>query len=388
MRILVTSTWGHGHVFPMVPLARALVAAGHEVLWATNEQACPLVAAAGLDVAQAGLRKNHVADLTSANRKHIALIAPPERHAFAFPFLFGLEASTAMLADLVPLARDWRPDLVIHEPAELAGSLLARRHGIPSITHSFGGSQPSGLLTDAGNRVAPLWSQHGFEVPAYAGAVTGPYLDICPASVQTVPLDYIPLRYAMRPLSYTGEARGELPDIVARDDGRPLVYFTLGTVQNHAPVLVAAVTALAQMDVRVLVTVGEDGDPGDLGPQPPSVGVERWVCQSQVLPRCAAVVSHGGSGTFLGALALGVPQLCLPQAADQFRNAQAVVSSGSGLALSPDQARRGALAEHVRRILTSTSYRDGAGRVAEEIAAMPSPEDVVPLIEQLCAAPA
>ena len=60
--------------------------------------------------------------------------------------------------------------------------------------------------------------------------------------------------------------------------------------------------------------------------------------QTSVLPHCTAVVSHAGSGTVLGALGTGLPQLCLPQAADQFRNAAGVSAAGAGLALHPDNA--------------------------------------------------
>lgn len=63
MRVLFSSTWGYGHVFPMVPLARAFRDAGHDVLWATNEPACGQVAAAGLAVAPAGLGTQGVAEV-------------------------------------------------------------------------------------------------------------------------------------------------------------------------------------------------------------------------------------------------------------------------------------------------------------------------------------
>ena len=54
MRVLITSTSGYGHVFPMVPLAMALRASGHDVLWATAPDAGRLHAAAGIETVAAG----------------------------------------------------------------------------------------------------------------------------------------------------------------------------------------------------------------------------------------------------------------------------------------------------------------------------------------------
>jgi UDP:flavonoid glycosyltransferase YjiC (YdhE family) len=88
------------------------------------------------------------------------------------------------------------------------------------------------------------------------------------------------------------------------------------------------------------------------------------------------VVSHAGSGTFLGALARGVPQLCLPQAADQFRNAEGGLRAGAVLALRPDETTAEAVGSAVRRLLSEPGFREAAGRVAAEIAAMPSPAAV------------
>ena len=85
------------------------------------------------------------------------------------------------------------------------------------------------------------------------------------------------------------------------------------------------------------------------------------------------VVSHAGSGTFLGALAEGLPQLCLPQAADQFRNSEGARRAGVAAVLHPDESSPEAIAERGRRA-PRRRRRAPAGRgVAAEIAAMPAP---------------
>ena len=99
-----------------------------------------------------------------------------------------------------------------------------------------------------------------------------------------------------------------------------------------------------------------------------------------MLSRCSAVVSHAGSGTFLGALARGLPQLCLPQAADQFRNAEGGIRAGAALVLGPAETTSASVRTAVERLLSDRGLRAGAERVAAEIAGMPGPDEVVRLL--------
>jgi UDP:flavonoid glycosyltransferase YjiC (YdhE family) len=366
----------------MVPLARAFVDAGHTVLWATNETACPLITAAGLDVVPMGLDPEGVVDAHRRTRAAMTGMRPEDKASYAFPNMFGEWATPHAVADLLPAARDWQPDLMLHEVAELAAPLVGAILRVPVVTHSFGGAVPSEFLVDAGNRLAGLWAEHGLQIPPHAGAFSGGYVDICPSAVQTQPLDHIPVRHALRPIAYAGERAGPPPALLQGEDPRPLVYLTLGTVQNKSPVLAAAVEGLAGLGARVLITVGHDGDPAALGPQPDHVCIARWVCQTDVLPLCTAVVSHGGSGTFLGALGHGLPQLCLPQAADQFRNGEGALKTGCGLVLHPDDVTAEAVTAAVERILRDETFGRAATGLASDIRDMPAPADVVSSLER------
>ena len=379
MRVLFSSTFGYGHMFPMYPLARAFLAAGHDVLWATSADARDRLEAAGLPAAPAGLAGAELRERVGSLQARVAEVSPQERAAFMYPRLFGETLTPPMAADLLPLATRWRPDLMVHEHGELASPLVGAVLQVPSVTHAFGGGIPPSMLEDAGARLDGLWAEHGQALPPYAGSFTTLYLDICPPSVQSVPLGHVPARQPLRPVADTGRPGGALPDYLEQD-GRPLVYVTLGTVQNRLPLLAPAVAALARLPVRVLVTVGPDGDPDALGPQPDHVHVERWVDQPRVLQHCDVVVSHAGSGTFLGALAEGLPQLCLPQAADQFRNSEGARRAGVAAVLHPDESSPEAIAGAVRALLTDDALRRRARGVADEIAAMPSPADVVDVL--------
>lgn len=95
------------------------------------------------------------------------------------------------------------------------------------------------------------------------------------------------------------------------------------------------------------------------------------------------VASHGGSGTVLAALGMAIPQLCLPQAADQFINAAAVARSGAGLAVPPGEVGPAAVGSAVRQLLDDPAHRRHAQLVADEIASMPSPDEVASVLETL-----
>lgn len=371
MRVMVSSSSGYGHVLPMVPLARALLAAGHEVLWGTGRDACPLVSAAGIDSRPAGLSDRQRTVVRRDLLAGAAGVPPNELGGYIFPRLFGAACAPKMLTDLLPLARAWQPDLLVHEQGELAAPLVAALLGIPNVTHAFGGATPAETVRDAGKQTAPLWAEHGQALPAYAGCYRYLYLDICPTSVQTVSVAHIANVQPLRPVSYAGEEPDPLAECLDQDDATPLVYLTLGTVQNRTSRFRVALDGLASLEVRVLATVGPHGDPASLGPQPPHVRVERYISQTAVLPRSTVVVSHGGSGTALAALGHGIPQVCLPQAADQVRNALGVTRCGAGLALLPKQVTARAISEAVTTVLQDTAFRVNAERVRDQIAAMP-----------------
>ena len=204
MRVLFSSTWGYGHIFPMVPLARAFAAAGHEVRWATSAGSARHVVDAGIDAVPAGLDASEVRAAELRIRTELATLRPEHRAAHAYPNLFARAAAPAMLTDLLPFARAWQPALLVHEHAELAAPLVAELLGVPSVTHSFGGGIPPAILESAREVLAPVWEEHGRTIPPSAGHFTGTYLDICPPRVQTVGLDHILTVQALRPVSYTG----------------------------------------------------------------------------------------------------------------------------------------------------------------------------------------
>jgi UDP:flavonoid glycosyltransferase YjiC (YdhE family) len=366
MRVLFTTTSGRGHFQPMLPLARALVDAGHEVRWAAAEQACITLRERGFDAVPAGVFEVVPSPLRNPPAA-IAALPPAERPDHLFAVVFGPLRAEPMLADLEPIVESWQADLLVCEQAELAGPIAAARHGVPNVSHAFGRLLPAARVARARESMADLWRAHGLEPRPYAGTYDHLYVDIYPPSLQSDDTAHLGAVQLVRPA-----------DPIAPDDtAEPLVYVTLGTVFNDdVPLFLVAVEAARELGIRVVVTVGPGNDPDVLGPQPSHVTVEQFVPQAELLPACAAVVSHAGSGTFLAALAAGVPQVLLPQAADQFLNAQAGEEGGVAIAVPRAEVSVARVRDALERVIGDNAFRLAAERVRAEISAMPAPAAV------------
>lgn len=386
MRVLITSTGGLGHVQPMLPLARRLAARGHPVLWATAAPGLPRLAAEGIETVGAGLAE--ATRMAEYRRRwpEGASLQGEARAEHQFPRGFGAVSTPPMFRDLLPIARSWGPDVIVSEAAELAAPIVARALHVPQVTHGFGLVVPPERLQAAADQAAELWAAIGEEPQPYGGCYDTLYLDIYPRSLQPEDLSRIPHIQLVRPTSHTriGDEAPSAGVQAAIADGRPLVYLTFGTVFNVNDTFHAAVEALAATtDVVVVVTVGPTGDVDAFGPQPSHITIERYVAQSDLLDHAAVVVSHGGSGTLLGAMAMGIPQVILPQAADQLRNARACARSGAGIALFGDDATLNAIRAAVVEAMSNPAIQAAAERLETEIASMPTVDDAISAIAAL-----
>lgn len=374
VRVLVTSTPGLGHVQPILPLALALREQGHDVHWVTGEPGVAAVAGAGFEVTVAGMApRDRVAEL---NRRHPDLFARElaEARAIAFSTHFGELAAPVMVAALGPVVAQWRPDVLVHDAAELGAPLVAASADLPSVCLGFGELVPARSTRAAGDVMAPHWVAAGLDPDPHAGSYRGLYVDLYPASLRSTPMDHVPTVQPHRPADASAPAAGSL------------VYVTFGTVFNEVDEgFRAAVLGAAAVADDVLVTVGPGGDPAAVGPVPSTVRVERFVPQAEVLPRCTAVVCHGGSGTVLASLAHGLPVLCLPRAADQFTNADNVARVDAGAVLRPPEVTEGSVRDALHNLMGASTARAVATRLATEIAAMPADAEVAASIAAFAA---
>ncbi|MET1038691.1 MAG: glycosyltransferase [Aeromicrobium sp.] len=362
-RVLFTSCPAFGHALPMLPLIRAAERARHDVRVATGPNLVGPLAARGLEVHAAGPAWDSI---WSAHEAVWADQSVPEdqRMLDGVVALFGAPA-LARLRDLVTLTAQWRPDVVVHEVLEPAGSLLAARLGVPGVVHGIGPMFPMypSLIDTTGAAIGEpgLWPQLSVERA----------MDLCPPSLQPDGPPPWTTTIAVRPDA--GE-NGPLPSPVAEvlaADG-PVAYFTLGTIKNaDATDFTTGLRALAEFDGTVVATTGRPVDPGELGPLPANAIVADFLPQRAVLERADLLVSHSGSGTMLGGLAHGIPQVALPRGTDQPQNAELMARAGAGVVVAPDEYAVESISAAVATVTRDPSYRAAAERIRAEIGAMP-----------------
>lgn len=356
--------------------------AGHDVVFGTGAKLLPRLRGLGFRAELVGISIDEADRLALGDDPGLNDLPRDERWRFGV-VVFGDVLARRTLDDIGPLLDDIAPDLVVYDEVDIGAAAAARRAGVPAAAHSLGRQLPDLIRKAALERLEQVL--RGDAPDARVGDLfeANAYLDICPPSLQdksaSDPAERIPLR-PVAPI-----APGDVvPDWVAAERARPLVYLTLGTyVSGQVDSLRAAAAGLGMLDIDALVTVGPDGDPAALGALPDSVRVERFVPQGVLLPHLDVVAHHGGSGTMLGALSHGLPQLLLPHGADQFMNARALLDTGAGRRLLPEEINPSAVADAVLALIDNPEYREPASAIAAEIAAMPEPVETVPKLERL-----
>jgi UDP:flavonoid glycosyltransferase YjiC (YdhE family) len=386
MRVLFSCVAAFGHFRPLVPLARAFADDGHDVAFATSASFAEHVRGNGFDVLPAGIDQDELERRFRPFRAHLRTLPIAERRPLAFTTRFAKLEAPAKVGALRALVDDWRPELLVHDSADLAAPLVAASRALPSAHHAFGQLIPIACLERASDETAALWRDTGLEPEPLCGVYRGPYVDLCPPSLQRdAPPEHVRIE-PVRPLFPAGVGESA-PPWLPRLGGRTTVYVTLGTIHNELAIFRLLLDALAGLDAAVAMTVGPGNDPADLGSIPENALVERYVSQSLVLPAASVVVSHGGSGSMLATLAHGLPSLVLPQGADQFDNAARCSELGAAVALMPDEVTESAVRDAVRTLLDDPSYRNRAAALAAEIAAMPHPREVARRLAGTVAAP-
>jgi UDP:flavonoid glycosyltransferase YjiC (YdhE family) len=391
MRVLFTVQPSTGHLHPLVPVARALSSAGHAVTVCSSPSFRHEVEAFELTHVDAGL------DWITSDHSTWGAFPPmpppgPEFAAFVVTVFADITARR-MAPDILKIAADWQPDLIVRESMEYGGCLAAERL---RISHASIGSNGYSAVDSPeihyfpGNRrmVAGPMARHREELglpPDPENVMPFRYLHLCftpPAwdgeeTPRPANIHFLRHQNATRPGATLPDWLGELPD-------RPTVLASLGTVFNSTPgVLEAIIEGLAGEPLNLIVAIGPDQDPARFGAVPPNVRLERYVAQPELLPRCAAFVTHAGFNSVKESLISGVPMVAIPITADQPYCTQRCAALGVARAVPPEQRTPEAIHAAMLDVLGNPSYRTNALDFRERMLALPGSVGMVELLDEL-----
>jgi UDP:flavonoid glycosyltransferase YjiC (YdhE family) len=170
----------------------------------------------------------------------------------------------------------------------------------------------------------------------------------------------------------------------ADDDPRPLAAVGFSTsFQNHVGVLQRVIDAMASLPMRGVVTLGDTIAPEELR-APENVVLLHSAPHDALMRQANMVVTHGGHGTVMRALAHGRPMLVIPHGRDQNDNAIRVTERGAGLSL-PANASVEAIADALIALKVVPSFAANARLLGEKIATEAKDSPIVQELEALAA---
>lgn len=408
---LITCTPAHGHVVPLLAVARHLLASGHDVLFVTSPRYGERVSATGATFVP--LPEAADVDLDDADA------AFPERAGLTGPAALRFDISNlfvrpgaAQLAVVRDILATQKVDAIITEPLFIGVALLQQlsRTERPPIVAL--GIFPLGIksrdVAPFGLGVTPL--------PGPLGRLRNAVLTrvaerVIFGSVQRE-ADKMSRREVGRPLgqfvlAWSGDAEavvqftvpgfeyprsdlpasvhfvGPLPVTPAQvplpewwdelTDANTVVHVTQGTIANtdFGQLVMPTIAALEGSDALVVVSTGgrpRDSLPADL---PANVRVAEYLPYDRLLPLVDVMVTNGGYGGVQQALGEGVPLVVAGQTEDKVEVSARVGWSGVGINLKTNRPAAERVAEAVHTVLSQASYRDRAREIAVEIAHAP-----------------
>jgi UDP:flavonoid glycosyltransferase YjiC (YdhE family) len=331
VRFLFGFVGGTGHLAPQLPIARALEAAGHDVAFSTYFPMVPEVEAAGFQAFASG---PHVA---KAPVKKPLLEPDPEREDEVMRLVFAGKAARERLASVPEHAEAFRPDALVCDETDYGAQIAAGSLRIRFATVLIGATGAFPRRETIAEALALM--------PAPPEVVLSGF----PPSLRSVPLP----------------ANAHLfTPYAAKDAEGDAIYFTLGTIFIHE---------CGDLPERVLAGLSGFNCVET---------VTRFVPQAEVIPRCRAVVSHGGSGTLVASLAHGLPSVLIPLGADQLVNAARAEELGIARVLHAVDATPDDVRDAVLEVTGDPAYAAAARAIRDEIAALPGPESAVQLLTQ------
>jgi UDP:flavonoid glycosyltransferase YjiC (YdhE family) len=380
VRALFCFVNGPSHFEPLVPVASAVQGAGHIVAVACSPWRVPVVEAAGFEAFAIGASSPE----PPARRLPLREV-DMAREEQTVREVFADRAARRRATGVRALAADWRPDVIVADELDFGAVVAAEAFGVPHavvLVLAAGSLVRADVVADTLDQVR---REHGLPAdPDLAEPSRYLVLNPFPPSLRDPEIGLPLTAHSFRSVDLAPSS-GAVPSWTRSRHRDPNVYFTLGTQFNveSGDLFSRVIAGLAQLPANVLVTVGHQIDPAELGRQPAHVRVERYIPQSEILPYCDAVVFHGGSGTLIGASTYGLPMVLLAMGADQPANAARCRTLGVGLSLDPVRVSPAEIRDSVLAVLQDPVYRRAAQRLQAQIAAQPDVATTVDLLEQL-----
>jgi UDP:flavonoid glycosyltransferase YjiC (YdhE family) len=368
-RILFAAAGGHGHLQPLLPLAQHAAQAGHDVLVTGAASLAAHATSRGLAFTATGPHLKPI---------HAPLVVhglDEERRGVAAYFVAKLGRARAEA--VLDLCRSWRPHVIVRDEVDFGAAVAAEAAGLPHVPVIVIGAGQFILRELVSEPLELLLSD--FEVRDVAGVdLLHRHLTLTPfpRSFRS-PEDLLPGKV----VGYHVAA----PPRAARREKS--VFVTLGTIFNTESGDLLRTAALGAAECpnveRVIVATGEHVEPANLGRLPRQVVVHQFVEQDAVLAGCAAVISHAGSGTVLGALKQALPMVSLPMGADQQLNAARLDALGLGVSLRADSVDVGQIRDALGDVLAATPMQTKLEAVRDEICALHDPAEAIRAVEEL-----
>ena len=382
-----------GHLNPMTALARKLQSRGHEVVFIGVPDIEPVVRAADLDFVpfceteypsgSVAKRWSEVANLHGLEvvRYTARGLTPPLVRA-GLEHLPGKIAETGVNAlildtlyrflELVPMhlrlpyVQIWNvlhfdfsgstPLALYSWPHETSREALARNAaGLQIVREIRGPMMPIALSYAERNGLEIDWSNPAATVSKLAVITQTP-------KEFDFPIPHLPPQFHYAGPFHDNTGREPVPFPWEELTGKPLIYASTGTLVNglgnvHATIL-EAVSKFPEM--QVVLSVGKNFSPHDLGPIPPNTIVVRSAPQIELLKRAALCITHAGLNTALEALAQGVPMVAIPIGYDQPGVAARIAYHGVGEFVEASDLTARRLAELIVKVRSNPSYHDKA----------------------------
>ncbi|HZB88208.1 MAG TPA: glycosyltransferase [Terracidiphilus sp.] len=404
---------GTGHINPMTALAGALQARGHQVVIFGIVDTEARVRAAGIEFCPIGAEDYPPGTLDKLDKRLARL-----KGIAAFRFTLQRVRNTArmVLRDGPKAVRAANVDALLVDEAEFAGS-VAEHLGLPWISIALippllpddrfppfwlGWAAGQDWLSRLRNRLAinlllriasPIFKDVNRRRSAWGlKPHTRPEDGLSPlAQITQLPKA---LEFEIRGnhpagLHYTGpfvraQQRPAVDFPWDRLDGRPLIYASLGTLQNGFEDIFRTIAdACAGLGAQLVISLGGELDPASLGKLAGDPLVVRFAPQLEILKRAALVITHAGLNTVLESLSEGVPLVAVPLANDQPGVAARLKARGACVVVSPRRLSPARLRKAVMLVLQNARYREAAQGLQRAIQQMDGPDRAADIIEQV-----